>query len=315
MQMVKLTKDITVSKICFGSLTMAPEQANLTPERGGELLAYAFSKGINYVDTAQLYNNYPHIKEGLKRWGKNNIVISSKTYAYTKELAVEAVEGARKGMDRDIVDIFMLHEQESIHTLRGHKEALDYLLECKGRGIIKAVGVSMHHVAAVYGAMEIGGVDVVHPMLNYKGAGIVDGTRADMEIALIKAHDSGIGVVSMKPFGGGMLHTTPNECLDYLKNLPFVDVIAMGMQSEDEIDANISFFQNGEFSQGQINKLKQKKRKLMVMDWCIGCGACEKKCSQQAISIIDKVATVRPERCILCGYCGMACKESAIKIV
>jgi len=36
-------------------------------------------------------------------------------------------------MDIDVIDIFMLHEQESRLTLKGHREALEYYISMKKR--------------------------------------------------------------------------------------------------------------------------------------------------------------------------------------
>ena len=116
-------------------------QANLPFERASDVLAYAFDRGINFIDTAQYYENYGIIKRALEKCtDPDRVVISTKTYAYSRELAEAAVEEARRSLDRDVIDIFMLHEQESYETLRGHMEALDYLFECRRRGIIKAIG-------------------------------------------------------------------------------------------------------------------------------------------------------------------------------
>jgi len=62
MKSIKLgNTNIDVSRLCFGSLTISPLQRNLSYEKGAELLKYAFNKGINFLDTAELYNNYEHI--------------------------------------------------------------------------------------------------------------------------------------------------------------------------------------------------------------------------------------------------------------
>ena len=41
------------------------------------------------------------------------------------------MEKARHEIDRDVIDIFMMHEQESKWTLKGHRDALEYLLDAK----------------------------------------------------------------------------------------------------------------------------------------------------------------------------------------
>ncbi|HHY52186.1 MAG TPA: aldo/keto reductase, partial [Clostridiales bacterium] len=155
---------IQVSRICFGTLTAGPLQANLPLEEGATLMAEAIERGINFFDTAQLYETYPYLRRAMEITGKKDIVISTKTYAYTRQLAQEALEQARRELNRDVIDIFMLHEQESIHTLRGHREALEYFFEQKQKGVIRAVGASMHRIAAVEGALQMG-LDVIHPLL------------------------------------------------------------------------------------------------------------------------------------------------------
>lgn len=315
MKKVKLSDTgLSVSPICFGSLTVSPLQANLDVQKASEIIAYAFSKGINFIDTAQLYKTYPHINEALKLYNKDDIVISSKTYAHTKEQAVIAVEQARKELDRDIIEIFMLHEQESIYTLNGHKEALDYLLNCREKGIIRCVGISTHSVTGVLGAIELGGLDVIHPLINISGYGIINGTREDMEKALILAKQKGLFIFSMKSLGGGNLFFKAKECLNYAFSLPFVDSVAIGMQSTEEIDANISFLEKGSFSDEET-KLLNKNRKLHIEYWCTGCGNCVKKCPQKALRIENDKAFCDKKKCILCGYCSAYCNSLAIKII
>lgn len=305
---------LTVSRLCYGTLTIGPMQANLSLDEGSDLIAYAIGQGIHFFDTAELYETYPYLREGMKKANKQDIVISSKTYAYTKELAVAAVEQARKELDRDYIDIFMLHEQESIHTLRGHMEALEYLMDCKAKGIIKAVGASMHHVAAVDGAVKLG-LDVIHPMVNKNGLGIVDGTREDMALAVQKAYAANMGVFSMKPLGGGNLFKEASACLDYVLGLPYIHSVAIGMQCQDEIDANLHFWEHGCFDAKSLARVQSRKRQLHIDDWCEGCGNCIKRCGQSALSLENGMAVCDYSKCVLCGYCGAVCPCMAIKVV
>ncbi len=307
---------ISVSKLCFGALTIGPLQANLNPEEGGEIIAHAFSKGVNFIDTAQLYGSYPHIHHALKKTGNKDIVIASKTYAYLGADAVAAVEQARTELDRDIIDIFLLHEQEGAATLRGHAEALEKLYDYKAKNIIKAVGISTHHVAGVWAAIDAK-LDVVHPLLNLASLGIVDGSAADMAKASAAARTAGIGVYIMKPFGGGNLAARGEECLDYVLSMEFADSIAIGMQCKDEVDANIEYFETGHYTEAQKLALSDKKRRLLVEDWCDGCGECERACASSAIKVdmIKGQAVCTRERCVLCGYCGAACPQTCIKII
>jgi aryl-alcohol dehydrogenase-like predicted oxidoreductase len=300
--------------MCFGTLTLGPLQANLPIADGAELIARAIERGVNFFDTAQLYGTYTHLREGMRLAKRDDIVIASKTYAYSRALALEAVDGARRALDRDVVDIFLLHEQESAMTLRGHRDALDALYECKAKGVIRAVGASMHHVAAVAGAARLG-LDVVHPLMNIDGLGIPDGDAGEMEAAVKAAREAGTGVYSMKPLGGGNLLRKADECLRYALGLPYVDSVAIGIQSADELDANIGFWQTGSFTAEASAALAGKTRRLHIEDWCNGCAACVGRCGQSALAVVDGKAVCRHESCVICGYCSAACPEWAIKVV
>lgn len=305
---------LRVSRLCFGSLTMGPLQAGFSPEEAGEILAFAFDKGINFVDMAQLYGVYPYVRRALKQTKRDDIVICSKTYAYEREAALEAVEEARRELGRDVIDIFMLHEQESELTLRGHRPALEALYDMKAKGIVKAVGISTHHVAAVRAATKLG-LDVIHPLINVAGWGIVDGTRQEMEDAVTDAYAQGIGIYIMKAFGGGNLHKRSEECLNYVLSLPFSDSIAVGMQSKNEVEANFHFFETGAFTDEQKKRLSEKNRHIHVEDWCIGCGNCASHCPQGAITVTDGRMHADPQKCVLCSYCSAFCDMYAIKIL
>lgn len=305
---------IRVSRLCFGTLTIGPLQAGLPLEQGAEILAYAMERGVNFFDTAQLYGTYPHLRRAMERTGKYDTVIATKTYAYDRRLAAEALEEARRELNRDVIDLFLLHEQESIHTLRGHREALDYLLEQKAKGVIRAVGASMHRVAAVEGAVAMG-LEVIHPLLNLEGLGIMDGTREEMEAATQAAHQAGVGVFSMKPLGGGNLFAQADACLAYARALPFVDSVALGMQSLEEAAANIDYFEQGRFSPQAAAVLAAKTRRLHIDDWCEGCGACVNTCGQGALALGEDRVHCDHSRCVLCGYCAAVCPAWAIKVV
>lgn len=315
MQLVPLGKTgINVSRLCFGTLTLGSLQANMELEAGAGVLARAIESGVNFCDTAQLYETYPYIRRAMELTGRYDLVVSTKTYAHTRELAAEAVEQVRREINRDYIDIFMLHEQESVHTLNGHLDALEYLYECKQKGVIRAVGASMHHIAAVYGAIDKG-LDVIHPLLNYSGLGIVDGTREQMETAIRLAHEHGIGTFAMKALGGGNLFKQAAECLEYVLRLEYIDSVAVGMQSADEVDANIHFWECSSFTPESINNLSQKTRMLNIDSWCEGCGACELRCGQHAISVKNGMAVCDHKKCVLCGYCARVCPAWAIKVV
>ncbi len=338
-----------VSRLAIGSLTVSGMQAALPKDKAARVLAYAFDCGINFIDTAQYYANYDLIRAALDICKTpEEVVVSTKTYAYSKETAEAAVEEARRALDRDVIDIFMLHEQESYDTLRGHREAYDYLLECRERGIIRAVGASTHHVALVKGLLRLLDegvpVDVCHPLYNKAGIGIADGSADEMGAALETAHARGIGIFGMKALGGGHLCGSAEDALRFVLEKPYIDAVAVGMQSADEVDANLRFLTEGKFSAEDKVRLEGKHRTLHVEEYCEGCGACVKRCGEGALRLEEVSATAADtpndltsdfareagiivetvyqkyravpddSKCVRCGYCTKVCPVFALKI-
>ena len=322
---------IEVSRLCYGTLSFGKAQADLSPEQGGDLLLYAFSRGVNFLDTAEIYETYAHVRYAL-RHAPTPPVICTKTYAYDRAGACASVEKARREMDIDVIDIFLLHEQETVLTLDGHRQAFEYLLECKEKGIVRATGLSTHAVQPVralaeavrgetgnlWSGMDAGGyryADILHPLLNVAGIGLLDGTAVDMENAVTSAHEAGVGVFGMKMLGGGNLLSRFDEAAAYAVGLACADSYAVGMQTQDEIDMNTALFENRKVPEPLLERTRSRRRRLMIEDWCTGCGACVSRCGEKAMRLENGRAVYDPARCLLCGYCAYACRDFAIKVV
>ena len=306
-------RGLAVFPLAFGTLTISPMQKNFPPERGAELILYAAEKGVNLFDTAQLYDTYEPLRLALRK--RPDLLVSTKSYAWDRPTAQAAFDDARRKLDMDVIPLFMLHEQEDRLTLKGHREAFDFYLEQKAKGLIRAVGFSTHRVAAVDYAPRYPGVDVIHPLINRTGVGIADGTREEMEQAVSRAHSAGIGIFAMKPLGGGHLLKDPAEAFNYLRGLPFIDAVCCGMQSEDEIDVNLRLME-GLAPDPQIAARTQRQpRVLMIHDYCRGCGKCVARCRQGALSLVDGKCVCDQSKCVRCGYCAPVCEEFCIKVV
>lgn len=304
---------LQVFPLAFGTLTISPMQRNFPPEKGAELILYAASKGVNLFDTAQLYDTYEPLRLALKQ--RPDLLVSTKSYAWDRPTAQEAFDDARRRLDMDVIPIFLMHEQEDMLTLKGHREAFDFYLEQKAKGNIRAVGFSTHRVAAVDYAPRYPGVDVIHPLINRAGVGIPDGTRDDMASAIARAHSAGIGIFAMKPLGGGHLLKSPREAFDYLNGLGCVDAVCCGMQSRDEIDVNLRLMEGLEPDPEAAQRTQREPRKLMIHDWCRGCGRCVERCRQGALSLQDGKCVCDQTKCVRCGYCAPVCEEFCIKVI
>lgn len=308
-----------VSEVCFGSLAISPLQGRVSFAKGVDVLRYALEQGVNWIDTAEIYDNYAQIAEAIRAYPA--VKVASKSYAVTAKEMAQSIERARKGLNRDTIDFFLLHEQESALTLKGHQGAWEELLRAKENGIVRYIGISTHAVEGVRAGALQPGIDVIHPIINREGLGIIDGSLQDMLAAITFAAELGIGIYAMKVFGGGHLAGSPREALQFIREVPGIQAMALGMSSREEVDFNLKFLAGEEISESLEQAVTYRERKLYIADWCQGCGRCTETCPQGALSLeeVDESgmiqAKVDPQACILCGYCGRACPHFCLKIV
>ena len=300
---------LRISRMCFGSLTMGPLCANLPLETGAEILYQAFRSGVNFVDTAEQYKTYPYIRAALDRLeSPDEIVVSTKTYGYTDREASWAVEDARLALGRNQLDIFLLHEIRDLEDFQQRKGAWRILREARKNGIIRAIGLSSHSAKVVSWAAEQDEFDVIHPLLNMAGVGILDGGREEMLAAIRKASQAGKGIFSMKALGGGALMHQAQEALAWAFSQPELDAVAVGSKDLNELRTNLGWLEGREPKEAALLHLLDRNIAFDKEPRCHGCGACVRRCAAGAMTIgEDGTAQWNKEKCIYCGYCIAAC--------
>jgi ferredoxin len=106
------------------------------------------------------------------------------------------------------------------------------------------------------------------------------------------------------------------QVIRYILSLKYsyIHSIAIGMQTEDEVEMNVRIFEGQNIPDDLKERVKNTRKKLHIDYWCEGCGKCVERCRQKALEIIDGKAVVKKDKCVLCGYCASACPQFAIKI-
>lgn len=306
--------DIEVSAVGFGVLPIGPSQLALPVEQGAEIIRYALRHGINFIDTAQYYRAYPYISKALESGEFHDVVICSKSLCIDYEGMMDAIQEARDVLNRDVIDVFLMHEVRS-GQLEQRAGAWKALCDAKEQGLVRAIGLSTHHVDITEAAASMETLDVVFPLINYAGLGIRRGdafaAREEMMAAISLCHKAGKGVFSMKAFGGGNLTHHYQEALDYVFSQPEIDSVMIGFGAVSEIDDLLSYL-DGSMDRGYNPDVSQKKVYINQED-CEGCGACKATCPAGAIFYNENgLAEVNHTKCLTCGYCSPVCPVRAI---
>jgi aryl-alcohol dehydrogenase-like predicted oxidoreductase/NAD-dependent dihydropyrimidine dehydrogenase PreA subunit len=305
---------LEVSELCFGTLTLGILQANLPTEDGARAIRKALELGVNFIDTAQRYDSYRHVREGLNGW-KGDVVVASKSFDKAYDSMKDSVEEALKVMNLERIGIFHLHLIKSKEDLQDREGALKCLVDLRKDGVIGAIGISAHSAEGVMAVVDCDDIDVVFPIANMKGFGIVSGTMEDMLSAIKIVKAKGKDIYAMKPLGGGHFIREIPEAINYLRNLGVFDSISIGMKTPDEVEMNVSIFELGYAPEEILKRIKITKKRLIVYDSCKRCKKCEETCDQSSIKVGEKKAVVDPEKCILCGYCASQCPVFALRVI
>lgn len=306
---------ITVTELCFGTLTMSPLQADMPPEQGGAVIRRAVEKGITFIDAAQGYRVYPHVKAGISGLNREELVIATKTHAHTAEEMQSAFDEACTEMGISYIDIFHLHLLKSRKDFDERSEALEHLKKLKSDGLVKAIGVSAHSIDPFRYVIDNPDIDIIYPTFNKAGLGINDGTIEEMAQVLAEAHERGKGIYAMKPLAGGHLRSKPVEALDFVRSFDFMDAVSIGMKDDKEVDFNIAYFSGEQIPETLYENVEEINRALMINGLCRKCGKCVEGCEQGALSLGESRAEVDLEKCIFCGYCGNECPVFAIRVI
>lgn len=304
---------IKVSRLCFGTIPLGPMRG-MAPAEGAALLRRAYEFGVNFVDTAEIYGNYEAIRLSLRDW-PGRVIVATKSYASDAAAARASLDKARRGLGRDRIDLFLLHEMDSAGTLRGHRKALDFFLEVRDRGEVGAVGLSTHTIAGVRAACACAELDVIHPLINRRGIGIRDGGAAEMAEAIAAAADLGLGIYAMKALAGGHLNREAAAAIAYVCGLPGVASVAVGIQSMEELLVDLAYCQGEEPPAAALEAIDRQPRRLFVESWCTGCGNCLGSCPFGLLRVEGGRVRVREKDCLLCGYCATACANLCLKVV
>ncbi len=285
-----------VSLLGFGLMRLPLLDGKIDRKKSSELLDYAISRGVNYLDTAYPYHSgesEEFLGEYLKSHNiRDKVFIATKLPSFlikTKEDMEKYFNEQMEKLQLDYVDFYLVHALnkeyfENVKAL-GVFEFLDSL---KAQGKIKHVGFSFHDKLEVF--KEI--VDSYPWEFCQIQYNILDTNYQAGEEGLRYATDRGLGLAVMEPLRGGKLASNvPKDIKDlwdsadikrtpaqwafkYLWNNERVNVVLSGMNDfeQDNIDTAETTEANS-LSKAETELIEKVKEKY-ISKIKVNCTAC-----------------------------------------
>jgi uncharacterized protein len=219
----------------------------------------------------------------------------------------------------DLIQCHNVSKQEDLDTIMGPGGAYEILAKTKAEGRVRAIGFSSHNPDIAIKAIDSGKFATVQFPFNF--------IESEPEKRVFPhAREHGMGIIGMKPLGGGLLDRA-DLCFRYLQQYP--DVVPIpGIQSIDEIEEIAAHYEARKpLSQADREEMERVRTELgaRFCRRCEYCMPCEqgvqiprvllvksqvRRFSPAQLILMTKDAVSSVEQCVECGQCVERCPYS-----
>jgi predicted aldo/keto reductase-like oxidoreductase len=221
---------LQVSVLGFGGISIQ----SISPKEAEQLLLQAVKLGINFFDTARAYTDSERKMKCLAGLG-SRVILATKSLARDADGLRRDLEASLEELGREKVDLYQLHnvsKKEELERVLARGGALEGARKAQEEGLVGFVGISSHNADTALEALRTGEFDTLQVPVN-----VVESHYEEKGV-LREAGRRRVGVIAMKPMGGGAIHPAP-AALRYALSREVATVIP-GMRTLRELEENVA---------------------------------------------------------------------------
>jgi len=224
--------------------------------------------GVELLDTARGYTDSEY-KLGLALQKIDQpVILSSKSQLRTEKIE----EDVRKSLDQMKVKRIHIYHLHAINRFEDYDQvvgpggAYEGLQRMRDKGFISHIGISSHNLKVLERAIEENHFDVIMACYSFLEP------EADQRVFPM-AREKEIGILSMKPFSGGVIEE-PGPALRFVFRQP--DVVPIpGSETLEKARANWKVFAQGGGLTPSDQKYIDAMRREMEHQFCRRCDYCQ----------------------------------------
>lgn len=196
-----------ISEISFGAWAIGGAWGHVSDEESMTALRQAIDRGVNFIDTADVYGNgrSERLIAQLKKERKEEIIVATKAGrrlpgqtvdGYSRENLVAWIEDSLRNLATDRLDVVQLHCPPT--ALYDRPEIFGLLDDLVTAGKIRYYGVSVEKIEEALKAIEFPNVQTVQIIFNCF-------RQRPAEVFFARAQQKKVGILARVPLASGLL--------------------------------------------------------------------------------------------------------------
>jgi hypothetical protein len=288
-------------------------------EEAKRIIRRCFDLGIRFFDSAHVYGDSEEKFGSALEPVRDEVVLATKVWAKDAAGAEKELAMSFERLRTRQIDLIQCHNvsnRQDLENVLGPGGAYEALAQAKAQGRVRAVGLSSHNPDIALQAIRTGKFSTLQFPFNF----IEDDPQQKVFPA---ARERGMGLIAMKPLGGGLLERA-RLCFRFLQQFP--DVVPIpGVQSSGEIEEIVGYYRDRRpVGERDLEQMRNIRKELggRFCHRCEYCMPCEqgvqipkvllirsqvRRFTPQQLNVMAKAAVASAEQCVECGECVEKC--------
>lgn len=235
-------------------------------KKGEEAFTYAIERGINLIDTAEIYNTEDFVGGIVKKFGREKLFIITKVWPKnitSKESTIKAAKGSLKRLETSYVDLILIHWPHRTMSIENQVKNIENVQK---EGLSRFIGVSNFSVQQLDEARHsTSSAEIVCNQVKYN----LEEREIENDV-LPYCRENGLSVIAYTPIGKGKASKDP----------AFRDVVRKSGRTPIQVSLNFLLSQKEVIPIPKTERVEHMMEIMGTLGW---------KLDEKQIAVLSKI--------------------------